>query len=440
MAVEKGQFEFATPKAPEVKAAPEQKENSAAAKEKTDNSPEGVGKTVEQEFKTPEQQNVVAKEFENSFSDKISQFSKDFQKAFCDANGKIDLSKILALFGLDKLLGSQIDSSTGKVKPPEQVATAPAGQPTATDATFEFGTASGGKLPPRPSDAPTGSEFMARNNFGNMNLKANQYKMEQAILAEIERGNVPSFCRPEKMKTLAMQKNGITVNYKAGLDYLAVGSDDNYVRVPMTPLLAQTLAKRYGWGLPTGAMTDNIYSNADIKLEGKGYITAPPGTAENRRQQSMMQGNEFIERHTHDVDSQLGPDGKQRLLNGQALVAGHKKDVIISRYAVDHPGSLDFRGLYINGRPIQTNPAHEDTYRDYSHGFRPIDGNIVVAYPDGRTETMKYYDALKDPQIAQVLNGADGAINAYQAYNKPIQSNSQPAQQPAKPNSDFAVS
>lgn len=431
MVAEKGYFEFDT--------GPKAQPKAENPKEKTDLTPEGVGQSVKSEFTTPEQQNVVAKEFESSFTDKISQFSKEFQKAFCDESGKINLNKILALFGLDKFLGNQIDSS-GQVKPVEQVAASPANQPSGSPAsTFEFGAASSGKLPPRPSNAPTGSQFIASVNFGNMNNKGNQYKMEQAILAEIERGNVPSFCRPEKMKTLSMQKNGITVNYKAGLDYLAVGSDDDYVRVPVTPLLAQTLARKYGWGLPTGAMTDNIYSNADIKLEGKGYVTAPPGTAENKRQQAMMQGNEFIERHTHDIDKQLGPDGKQRLVNGQALVAGHKKDVIISRYAIDHPGSLDFRGLYIGGRPIQTNPAHEDSYRDYSHGFRPIDGNIIVAYPDGTTVPMKYYDALKDPKIAQVLNGADGAIDAYSAYNKPIQP-AQPDDRPtSNPDAGFAM-
>ncbi len=398
---------------------PAQIELTPKSPEKKTDSLESIGQKVKAEFQTPEQQNIITSEFSAAFTKNLDKFSESFRQTFCNAEGQIDLKKILGLFGLDKILGNQIDD-LGKVKPIKSTVQSPDLPPLTRN--FEFETATSGKLPARPSDAPSGSEFMQRVNFGNMNDKSNQYKMEQAILAEIERGNVPSFSRPENMKTLTMKKGGITVNYKAGLDYLAVGSDDDFVRVPMTPLLAQTLSAKYGWGLPTREMTRNIYSNADIKLTGQGYITAPPGTAEQREQQLKMQGNEYIIRHNTDINKQLGPQGLDRLLSGQALVAGEKKDVIVSAYAVSHPGSLDFDGLYQNGRPIQRNPAHKDTYRDYSHGFRPIGGNVVVAYPDGTTVSMKYYDALKDPQIATVLNGAEGAIDAYSAYNKPIKS------------------
>lgn len=407
-------FEFAgpdksAPKPVEVKveAKNQPTENKNAPK---DTSPEGIGKSIAAEFTTPEQLQIVAAELAKSFSEKIGQFSPQFRQQYCNENGEPDMRKILTIFKLDQHLGNQL-------APDKKAPSAPNSTP---NATVEFNTASAGKLPDRPSDAATGAQFMAEmNKLGNMNDKKPQAKMEQRIAEEIAKGNIPSFCRPENMKALTMSNGGVTVTYKAGLDYLAIGSDDNFVRVPMTPLLAQALATKYGWGLPTGAMTDHIYAKSDIKLHGVGYITAPAGTPENHQQQMKMQGNEYILRHNNDINKQLGPDGLHRLQSGQALIAGGKKDVILSRYAIDHPGKLDFRGLYQGGQPVQRSPAHEDTYRDYSHGFRPIDANVTVAYPDGRSVTMKYYDALKDPKIAKVLNGYEGAIDAHQAYNHP---------------------
>lgn len=272
------------------------------------------------------------------------------------------------------------------------------------------------KLPERPSDALTGSQFMQEmQKLGNMNNKPTQAKMERLIEQEIAKGNLPSFCRPENMKTLTMEgRDGTQVQFKAGLDYLAIGSDDDYVRIPITPILAQNLSEKYGWGLPTRAMAHSIHDLADIKLVGIGLVN-------NEEDELKMQGIGFMQRHNKDINKQLGAKGLERLRSGKALVAGHKKDVIISRYVIDHPnGAMDYSGLYTDGKnPVQDNPAHEWTYRDYSHGFRPIGGDVVIAYPDGSTQSMKYYDAIKNPQIAKILNGAEGAFNAYQAYRSP---------------------
>lgn len=269
------------------------------------------------------------------------------------------------------------------------------------------------KLPERPSNAITGSQFMQEmQKLGNMNYKGTQAKMERLVEAEIAKGNIPSFCRPENMKTMTMEgQDGTKVQFKAALDYLAIGSDNDYVRVPITPILAQTLSEKYGWGMPTRAMAHSIHDQADIKLMGVGLVNS-------EEDELQMQGIGFIQKHNSKIEKQLGPAGTERLRSGKSLVAGHKKDVIISRYVIDNPnGAMDYSGLYTDGRnPVQDNPAHEWTYRDYSHGFRPIGGNVIIAYPDGTTQTMKYYDAIKNAKIAKVLNGAEGAFNAYQAY------------------------
>lgn len=389
--------------------APKTPEKKAGAVDQQPEKPKDVTKVVQSEFKSDSDKAVLAKQMEELLVKGAKDFSPEFKQKYFDEKGQPRLNQIMAMVGLDQTLAGQFGAD-GKLRRDIKDGS--------YQRVIEIGQAASGKIPERPANALTGSQFIATNDFGDMNSKENQYKMEQAMLAEIAKGNIPSFCRPENMKTLAMKANGITVQYKAGLDYMAIGSDNDFVRVPMTPILAQALSEKYGWGLPTRDMTRAIYASSDIKLSGIGYITAPKGTAEHYKQQLKMQGNEYIVRHTADINKQLGEEGLRRLRGGKGLVAGHKKDVIISRYAVDNPDSLDFDGLYINGAPIQHNPAHESTYRDYSHGFRPIDGNVTVIDINGKAVTMPYYQALKDPRIASVLNGAEGAIDADKAYQK----------------------
>ncbi len=411
----------------------------------TSSTPEAIGQEISQEVQTPEAKSTFFDEFFSTIKGNFEQFTHDFKEQFSDQNGDIDIYKILDAIGLgglfkkDKKNETQAENtsttpsqSTNQNAPASAPTSSPkASAPKLEPVKFER-PISPTRIPPRPRNAPSGRTFMDAVNFGNMNNKENQRKMEIAILAEIERGNIPSFSRPENMRTITMQgEDGTRVSYRTSPDYLAIGSDSDYVRVPMTPLLAQELSKRFGWGLPTRTMTRQTYSQADIKLPGIGLLTGSEGSSQITEQRNQMQGNAFILRHSSAIDNQLGAQGRQRLMNGQALVAGSKKDVIISRYAIDHPGKLDFDGLYIDGEPIQKNPAHDDLYRDYSHGFRPVDNTISIAYPDGNIVQMEYYKALQDPKIAKILNGAEGVIDATTAYtrgNFPSTSSGQTAQ------------
>lgn len=398
----------------------------------TSSTPEAIGQEISQEVQTPEAKSTFFDEFFTTIKENFEQFTHDFKEQFSDQNGDIDIYKILDAIGLgglfkkDKKNETQTENtstnpsqSTSQNTPASSPTSSPkAPSPKLAPVKFER-PISPTRIPPRPSNAPGGSTFMDAVNFGNMNNKENQRRMEIAILAEIERGNIPSFSRPENMKTVTMQgADGTRVSYRTSPDYLAVGSDSDYVRVPMTPLLAQELSRRFGWGLPTRTMTRQTYSQADIQLPGIGLLTGKEGSEQLTEQRNQMQGNAFILRHSSAIDNQLGAQGKQKLRNGEVLVAGSKKDVIISRYAIEHPGKLDFDGLYIDGKPIQQNPAHEDTYRDYSHGFRPVDRTISIAYPDGNVVQMDYYKALQDPKIAKILNGAEGVIDATKAYTR----------------------
>ena len=423
------------------------------------------GKAIEGAYKTPESRKAFNEEFFTSISDKLKQFTEGFRKNFCDSKGQPDLRKIFGIFGLEGLYDSTSKPATATANPAETTpattapttkpadavpSSVPSSAPTEAPSSSPFGNSGvtfdsgksqpvskpseGATLPERPSNAPGGKKFMAemKKRFGSDYANpANQRKMEEYIMGEIARGNVPSFCRPENGKEITIHsykkdKNGNvirdnnrqpiidptkpSVTYRTACDYVAIGSDKDYIRVPLTPLAIRSLDK-YGWRIPTATITEQTYAHADKKLPGIGLVNTEADT-------KYMEGNGFIDNHNTKIDGQLSYEEKNRLAAGQYLVAGHKKDIIISRYAIDHPRSLDFRGLYINGRPIQTNPAHEDTYRDYSHGYRPIYDKVVIRNPDGTSQTMSYYEALQNPQTATVLNGAEGAIDARKGYDR----------------------
>ena len=59
-------------------------------------------------------------------------------------------------------------------------------------------------------------------------------------------------------------------------DYLAVGTDEDYLLTPMTPMIAQRIADRLGCTLPTRKMVDDIYA-ACQRLKDHGVtINRPP--------------------------------------------------------------------------------------------------------------------------------------------------------------------
>ncbi|HEY9870058.1 MAG TPA: hypothetical protein V6D08_12905 [Candidatus Obscuribacterales bacterium] len=258
--------------------------------------------------------------------------------------------------------------------------------------------------PRRPGYQMGGSEFFRTVLQASGNPKDRGVmgpERERAILEQIEAGNIPDFMR--RFKTITVTDSaGNRAELQVMPDYLAIGTDSDFVRVPVTPLLAKALADRYGLALPTRKVVDDIYQQADVRLVGRGLV-------QTKQDQNYMQGNGFYLQHNDLIERQLGGRGQG------ALVAGHKKDIIVSRYAETHPGGLDFYGLFkANGEPTQKNPAHENTYVDYSHGARFISQDVIV---NGRP--MRYDEVLSNPQLAGLLS-YEGPVHAERIYKRPI--------------------
>ena len=232
-------------------------------------------------------------------------------------------------------------------------------------------------LPIRDKDAAGG------NKFFHMIGPLKWHLRDSLILNEILSGNVPGFLKklvPVKV-SLRVNNKIIRATYFVTPDYLSVGNNNDFSRVPMTPMAAQQIADSLHCFLPTRKMVDDIYSAATIKLE------PVPLFAFRDSALVFWHHNLIIE-------------GQRKGRKG--LIAGIKKDVVISPKLTKEVRT-DREAIYgwhkLDGKPIQPlYTGHVNWWVDYSHGIRLGYRTIMI---EGKP--MDYIDVLKDPVLRKLL-------------------------------------
>lgn len=243
---------------------------------------------------------------------------------------------------------------------------------------FSCGNSKRISLPERKSSAITGNEFY-KSVFA-----VSRVERENLAKDEILSGNVPAFLRKMvKIKTSVTSDEGkiIRAYYFVTPDYLSIGSNDDFARIPLTPMTAQKIADSLHCFLPTRKMVNDIYKAAKVKLE------PVPMYAFRDSAVTMYQHNLIIE-------------GQRRLQKG--LIAGIKKDVVITGMITRSlkPNRVAIYGWQkLDGIPIQPLYAgHINWYVDYSHGIRLVYRTIYV-----NKKAMDYIDVLKDKILRKLL-------------------------------------
>lgn len=253
--------------------------------------------------------------------------------------------------------------------------------------------ATGGEipLPARPVGASTGSEFARK--VAALDLPSR----DREILAEITRGNVPEFWRHfVEIRVQTQTADRIdTAIYRVAPDYLAVGTDEDYLLVPMAPATAQAIADRLGCVLPTRKMVDDIYHSAAVKLAPSPMTPSP--------QMTTMAA--FVEHQVAVAGQRASFLGLHPL---GALAAGHKKDVVITRQLESDSTKVAIYGWHrpdgIAIQPLYT--GHSAEWVDYSHGIRLVERSLVVNGKDTNIEAV-----LNDPDLAPLLSD-EGALKS----------------------------
>ena len=250
-------------------------------------------------------------------------------------------------------------------------------------------------LPVRPADAGAGGDVIDKL------MKVNPTERERVIASEILKGNVPQSWRQFVEVTTEMKDGdgrGHRIVYRVAPDYLGVGCDRDFVRMPLTPYVAQYIADQLGCVLPTRKMVDDINRTARVRV-------APKPLSEDRESVAT-----FLLHHR--LIQQAGVDKSP----GE-LVAGIKKDVVITNRLSERGGRVAIYGWHRpGGQPIQPlTTVHVDTYVDYSHGVRLVDRWCHV---DGQSRLVT--DVMRDP-ILNVLVSDEGPLENV-AYRRQLQS------------------
>ncbi len=240
-------------------------------------------------------------------------------------------------------------------------------------------------FPPRPEDAPDGESFIT--SLAN----ADENRVQQAALRELTRGNIPDSLRQlSRIDFYSPTRSGLQkkVTIWATWDYLSIGSDINSVRMALSPITAQLVADHVGALLPTPKLVDILYQHAQTQLPPRPITPSA----------WMVRPIEFL-RHDATIDEQLSSPTNSTL--SLRLIAGHKKDIVLSNVLEEKPHRLAIYGWHtVEGKPIQPlSTYHGDWYADYSHGTRLIAKKMLI---DGNVHEME--TVLKDEELAPLLS------------------------------------
>jgi hypothetical protein len=209
------------------------------------------------------------------------------------------------------------------------------------------------------------------------------------IRREIRAGNIPGFLRhlvPIRLQPKVHDGRPVDVVICAAPDYLAVGSDDDFLLMPMRLSTALSTAADFGLTLPTPHMVDAIYDQAAVHVVPQ---PLPAGT-EMRSTEYSLHHNELVAEQRATLGASLGQ-----------LIAGDKKDLVLTNRLWSHIDRVAIYGWHKSeGRPIQgLSTVHGWRYADYSHGARWVSTKIFV---DGLPRSL--FSALQDGRLARVLS------------------------------------
>lgn len=218
-----------------------------------------------------------------------------------------------------------------------------------------------------------------------MDPRQREHAIQDALLA----GDLPGFLKnlvPVKLDWKPAHGKPLSATVWVMPEYLAIGSDSDFLRIPMNLYTASAVASRLGYILPTKKIVDAVYRQSAVHLSPEPMTAGPE-----------MRSTEYYRIHNSKIETQ------ERLLGvmpGQ-LVSGDKKDVVLTNLLDSNPGRIAIFGWYrLSGVPIQPlSTVHGACYADYSHGIRLVSETVLI---DG--ERRSVYDVLRDPVASHVLN------------------------------------
>ena len=243
-----------------------------------------------------------------------------------------------------------------------------------------------GDIPVRPAGDLSGSVWAMR--LGKVDDDGREALIRDALLA----GEIPPFLRRLHPVELQGERDGKTTRIVLCVmpDYLSLGSDLDYLLVPMRLQTALDVADRYGFALPTPTVVDAIYAQSTVHLAPQPLPASP-----------AMRSTRYYLGHDALSRAQRAELGAQAGM----LVSGDKKDLVLTNRLWTNLERVAIYGWHrLDGHPIQPlSTVHGWHYVDYSHGVRLVSRRILVNGKPG-----DFLSALQDPSTARLLSSEGG--------------------------------
>ncbi len=222
---------------------------------------------------------------------------------------------------------------------------------------------------------PIPPEPLSASAFVDSIKHLDRHQREHAALGALLAGHVPDCMRsfvdvPADFTDVSGVHHTLVVSVLP--DFLCIGSDEERLRIPLTPLTAQKVSDAWACVMPTPKLARLVWTATEGKVPPEPW--GPPYDA------SMMSTDRIVA-HNARIDATV----KRLGLDAVGLLAGHKKDVVLTKQLVAHPKQVAIFGWFkSDGHPIQPlYLGHENAYADYSHGIRMVsrecilDGNLI---------------------------------------------------------------
>lgn len=247
-------------------------------------------------------------------------------------------------------------------------------------------------LPPRQTSAITAENWMLQCDTTDF------WPRERLIVEQVLAGNVPDSLRylheiaftTPVVDSVEILRTPHKICIWATCDYVAIGGNSDFIRMPMGPLAAQEIADSLHCILPTAFMVDRINDVAQGAVDI--FPFRPVG---DRNMQPMV---------FQDSNNAINALFKAKGYHFGQFVSGLKKDIILTCRIKNDPRYSRNVAIYgwhhPDGRPQQ--PIfirHGNFYVDYSHGVRLVSRTCTV---DGKP--MDIRTILESPTLYHLLS------------------------------------
>ncbi len=247
-------------------------------------------------------------------------------------------------------------------------------------------------LADKPAATLAGGDFMRRADTTAF------WTLEDIIVETVTAGQVPDALRHFRKITFTTpvvdSVEILRKKHKVEMwvlpDYVAIGTNDDFVRMPMGPLAAQRIADALDCTLPTPFLVDRI---AEVS---EGHVDIFPfRPLGNRNSQPIV---------FQDSNNAINAQFKAYGYHFGQFISGLKKDIVLTYkimtqteyernvaiYGWHHPDGRAQQPLFVR---------HGNFYVDYSHGVRLIYNKVKI---DGVEYNIR--EILQSPELYRLLS------------------------------------